>query len=82
MQVSWNPAGLDSHQVAPDPVEDGLEDGDALELGHGIVQDEAARAADGHGNQDRGPTRVENLKQDVMFKGANKSFTDILVILS
>ena len=63
VQICRNPAGLNCHQVTADPVEDWLEDGDALELGHGVVQDQAAGAADRHGHQDRGPSVVEDLNK-------------------
>jgi len=61
VQVCRNPAGLNCHQITPDTVENGLENGDTLELGHSVVKDEATGAADGHGNQDWGPAGVENL---------------------
>ena len=58
VQVGGDPAGLNGHQVSSDAVENRLEHCDALELGHGVVQDEAAGAADRHGHQDRGPASV------------------------
>ena len=62
MQVRGDPAGLNCHQVSADPVENRLEHCDALELGHCVVQDESAGAADRHGHQDRSPAGVEDLE--------------------
>ena len=61
VQIRRNSAGLNCDQISSDPVEDRLEDGDALELGHRVVEDQTTGAADRHGHQDWGPPRIENL---------------------
>ena len=63
VQVRRNPAGLNCNQIAADPVEHRLKNGDAFELGHGVVEDESSSTRDGHGNQDRGPTGIKNLNR-------------------
>ena len=63
VQVRGDPAGLDCHQVTPDPVENRLEHCDAFELGHCVVEDEAAGTADRHGYQHWRPSRVQDLQK-------------------
>ena len=62
VQIGRNSARLYCHQIATDSIENRLEDGNALKLGHGVVEDEAASAADRHCHEDRGPSGVQDLK--------------------
>ncbi len=64
VQIGRNSARLYCHQIATDSIENRLEDGNALKLGHGVVEDEAASAADRHSHEDRGPSGVQDLKVD------------------
>ena len=68
MQVRRHPACLDRDKVSPDTVHNGLEDRDALEFAHSLVQNDTASARYHHGHQHWRPSVTEHL--DRVFVGA------------
>ena len=60
VEVRGYSGGLDGDEIASDPVEDGLEDCYSAELGHSLVEDEAAHAGYAHRHDHRGPTGVKH----------------------
>ncbi len=83
VQIGRNSARLYCHQIATDSIENRLEDGNALKLGHGVVEDEAASAADRHSHEDRGPSGVQDLKVDrEIFITNAKCLTIIFAVIN
>ena len=64
MEVCGDSTSLNCHQIATNSIENWLEDCNAFELGHSIVQDQSSSTADSHCYQHRSPACVQNLNKN------------------
>lgn len=69
MQVGGYSGCLHRNEITADTIDDRLKDGDALESGHGEVQNAAAKAWDRHRRHNRCPAGVEHLLRVLVTVG-------------